>query len=198
MSSAATRPPHLHLVQDRWRRLDRWYRRFRHYLKPTSYPGREQSDHPDLLAVEDYALAFLSECLSIRDWFTKAPGVFKQEEVETLYKNHDLKLCRDIANRLKHMNIDKPGVDAEIEVDRAIVGGSDVVVLPDGSKVRYPRWSASVAPDASGLVVFADGEEYDLVALCQRCYEAIKAFLEANGWSLPLMRLVPELGDYVM
>lgn len=51
---------------------------------------------------------------------------------------------------------------------------------------------------ASGLVVFADGKEYDLVALCQRCYETIKSFLEANGWSLPLMRLVPELGDFVI
>jgi hypothetical protein len=166
--------PRLPRVEERWRRLDRWYRRFRHYQKPTSYPGRGPHDDPDLLTVEDYALAFLLECLSIRDWFKKAPDVFKQQDVETLFKDPDLMLCRDIANRLKHMDIDKPGVDATVEVDRGHV------------------------PGGSGLVVLADGKRYDLVALCQRCYDSITKFLEANGWSLPLMRLVPELGDFVV
>lgn len=52
-------PPSLdNHIQERWARTDRWYRRFRHYLKMKSYPHRDANVGPDLLTVEDYALAF--------------------------------------------------------------------------------------------------------------------------------------------
>ena len=161
-------------IQERWARTDRWYRRFRHYLKVKNYPHRDANVGPDLLTVEDYALAFLLECLSLRDWLKKC-SAFDEADVRELYRDDDLRLCRDVANALKHMTpLRHPSVDAAVKIDRF------------GS------------PGGSGLVVtLSTGRSHDLVVLCQRCYERIRAFLETRGWSVPMLRLVPELGDFI-
>ena len=134
-------------IQERWARTDRWYRRFRHYLKAEHYPGRERTGEPDLLTVEDYALAFLLECLSIRDWF-KECGAFTQQDVEMLYKD-PTEACRDIANALKHMTLKSPGVDSNVQVDRAHMPGGSGLVLFELASATTSSLYAGIATSRS-------------------------------------------------
>jgi len=61
----------------------------------------------------DFYLSFFVQCHSLRDWSIKS-GTLDKELIDKLIQSCDcMVLCRDIANRYKHLKINKPGMDAD-------------------------------------------------------------------------------------
>ena len=70
----------------------------------------------------DFYLCFFVQCHSLRDWVVQH-GVVAKAEIDFAIKSYScMRLCRDIANRYKHLTISKPSVDANwsiwIDYDR--------------------------------------------------------------------------------
>jgi hypothetical protein len=66
-------------------------------------------------AVVDHALALLQNCFCMRDWLSRSlPS--KETEIQDLFSSRSLMLCRDLANGSKHLEINRPSVDARHSV----------------------------------------------------------------------------------
>lgn len=86
----------------------------------------------------DFYLAFFLNCYSLRDWIVNA-GVVKSSEIDRCIKGSvDMRLCRDICNRTKHLLPDrKASADALFSIAREYRGRDtpiSLVVLATGAK----------------------------------------------------------------
>jgi hypothetical protein len=60
----------------------------------------------------DFFLCFFVQCHAMRDWAIKS-GALSKIDIDLLMESYDcMRLCRDIANRYKHLEISRPSVDA--------------------------------------------------------------------------------------
>lgn len=60
----------------------------------------------------DFYLSFFVQCHSLRDWALKN-AIIEKDVIDMAIDSYDcMKLCRDIANRYKHLEISKPSMDA--------------------------------------------------------------------------------------
>lgn len=135
------------------------------YLALGAWPERilfaANSEHRDRDEL-DFYLCFFVQCWSLRDW-AKESGLISFEEMQPYIDSYDcMKLCRDIANRYKHLTI------------RA------------SSQKHDKDWS--IWEDADGLrrvfMVTARGKSqalWDLMIECIEFWEAITAALEFDG-----------------
>jgi hypothetical protein len=151
------------------------YRRVKRYL------GRIQN-HPRHLNVneveyEDFVWAYFQNCWHLKDWVKNDPSVDpKQEkEIERLVDRGEavnadaLKVCSDLANRTKHLVLDRPRVSAiaknrEFQMNVVQGGGSNATAnRPDtwdfivdyetkdpttGSRRSYRKSALAVAREA--------------------------------------------------
>lgn len=148
--------PHEHMA-----RIDRWYRRL------CAIPVQDSLDYVD------HAIVVLLHCFGMRDWLREC-GV-SQTDLDSLFGSEELKLCRDIANGTKHLNVNRPSVDPNHEVRR-----------------RYVPWRRLGEPETEVIVCAFDGQRFGSVLLhdlCKRCVEQIHAFVdnlptppEVTGW----------------
>lgn len=148
-------------VRARWDTLVRWYVRLR-TLAENNPPEKGGNV---VIAVQDYALAFLSECLAFHDWLLKAAepplNLFEQAKIEALYKQMDLLICNDLGIESKHMYVEHPSKrNARAKVD------------------AHP--AVTDAPAIGGgldLLVFVGGQPRDLLAVAKACYSLLCAFV---------------------
>src|SRR5205085_6378533 len=89
----------------------------------------------------DFLLAFFGNCFSLRDWLLSAK-VVEQAQIEELFRTHvQLRLCRDIANGFKHMNLRQPSVDAKFSIQNEYVPRGYI------GKYSYPNGKWVVCAD---------------------------------------------------
>ncbi len=88
----------------------------------------------------DFLYAFFEGALHLRDWL-KDPGAASQKDLEALFGEPDMCLCRDLANSHKHYSLrhpSQPAPPSEAREDSPGTGslGGDIslVVLSDGVK----------------------------------------------------------------
>lgn len=139
--------------REQWARTERWYAR----LLALQEGG-----------TDDFALVVLQHCWAMHDWMIRSKA-FVQRDVEVLFQDPAMRLCRDVANGLKHLDLGKPGFDADFRVVRAY----------------HPRFENGEEKPGSRSVVLAGGGAHDLVELCRTCMERIRAFIVASGKLLP-------------
>ena len=135
-------------AREQWERTERWYRRLH---SPTD----------DVHATVDYALVFFEQIVSLRDWLVRSREA-PQDAVEALFKEPDLRLCRDVANAAKHLDVSKPSVDSGAFIAHEWVSDER------GAELR---------------VVTSSGNR-DLVGLAMACYDHLRKFLIGQGWDL--------------
>jgi len=61
----------------------------------------------------DYLYAFFQNCYHLRDWLKNAGAASDAELQAFMTGNHEMAICRDIANGTKHLRISAPSVDAK-------------------------------------------------------------------------------------
>lgn len=134
-----------------WQRVRRWY-------------SRVQIGEP--VDREDFLYAFFQNCASLRDWLKyDRPESLAQRELEDLVKNHvELRLCQDISNATKHLQLSDPKMRREFAQAREYVPAPVSGGLP-----------------SSTIVLLADGQKYDALVLADRCIEIWHSFLETHG-----------------
>jgi hypothetical protein len=91
-------------------RMKRWLAKLREF-------GRDQEDEERL----DLYLAFFLNCYSLLDWFVKSGGIDASEIHNRIQASEAMRLCRDICNRSKHMQIGsphKPSTEADFSLAR--------------------------------------------------------------------------------
>jgi hypothetical protein len=109
--------------------------------------------------LEDFALVFFQVCYHLRDWMIETGGATRLELDRLFAESMDLRVCRDICNGAKHLNITRPSVDAGFSIGR-----------------EY----APYEPTNVRLFVIA-GAKHDLLELAARCVDAWRVFAERTS-----------------
>jgi len=108
--------------EDRWRihwvALNRWCARL---VQATKADNEISEDYLD------YAHVFLMLCWHLGDWLIACNRMTRQELKDLTERNFELKVCRDIANGLKHLQLDRASVNGKLGLYRAYdhFGGED-------------------------------------------------------------------------
>jgi DNA-binding XRE family transcriptional regulator len=98
-------------------------------------------------ALEDYIFAFFQNCYYVQEWIAKTAPEAKPEVNRFFAASPPLRLCRDLCNGTKHLNISRPSVDAKFSIGR-----------------EY----APAEPTGSRFFVVANGK-HDLLELAAAC-----------------------------
>jgi hypothetical protein len=109
----------------------------------------------------DVCLAFFTNLYSVRDWLTKSDASLTQPIADLFHQNQCLQLSRDIANGSKHLTLSRASVDGHYLTAREYVPP-----LVGGGEPSY------------ALVILADGEKFDALALAKECVGAWQTFLD--------------------
>lgn len=131
-------------------RVRRWHNRLMAAARGETYL---ESD------LNDFAFAFFQNCLHLRDWVQQTSSI-PRSDLDVLFARVEMKVCRDLANGTKHLNITRPSVDAEFSIVRE---------YDPQARYRYRP------------VVFAGDERHDLLDLACRCLEAWESFLRPHS-----------------
>jgi hypothetical protein len=94
------------------------YQRMERWLGRIAVQAGSEADH-DLL---DMYLAFFLNCYSLRDWFVKSGVIAEADIDELIQRSRQMRLCRDLCNRSKHLRISRPSTDADFSIIRAYRG----------------------------------------------------------------------------
>ena len=90
--------------KEQYERVLRWYEKFKVYN--TGIKHNKPSNN-----YIDEVYAFFINCHHLKDWLKKDPNVTIENQVieDFVNKNKDLRLCGDICNGIKHLNLEKLG-----------------------------------------------------------------------------------------
>lgn len=120
------------------------YKRVKRYLNRLEHQDRDSTEYDDDL------WAFFQNCYHLKDWIKNDPSVRADiaSKVEGFVNNNlELRICSDLANRIKHLSLDRVREEAEVtnrnvNIEVPLVGSDilgtstceHVITLGDGSK----------------------------------------------------------------
>ena len=115
---------------------------------------------PDLT---DFIFVFFQSCYHLREWLHHTSKIPKAEVDRFYAQTKELRLCRDICNGTKHLNIDHASVDPTFSI---------------GWEYR------PYEPSGARMFIIAD-DKYDMVDLAARCLELIEDFTAQDPAKVP-------------
>jgi hypothetical protein len=141
-----------------------------HYLRMRRWRDRSLAalDHRidgDLHEAVDFVLAYFVWCHSLREWLIKSKSIAEETLDSQLQKHSDWKICRDIANRSRHFDLQKNPADKHWSILREY----DVFAELD-PKMQKTRL----------FLIFGD-EKIDVAALISSTFRMWQRILESNG-----------------
>jgi hypothetical protein len=106
----------------------------------------------------DFLLAFFINCYALRDWLLAA-GAIDRTSLDDFMRSHvQMRLCRDIANGFKHMELSQPSVDATFSLQ------NEYVPKDWPGKYKYPNGKWVICADDQ-----LDWHQFGLVELADEC-----------------------------
>ncbi len=170
---------------EQWERTIRWFNRIQ---KIKNSPPREYA----MVDCLDMIYAFFLNCFHLKDWI-KASRPDLENKAEDLFDKDKgkqcFKICADLANSLKHMEVTKnPRLNNEVFVKQI---SSTTIKLPlsycvknkDGKieppYVKNAKKSKRLS-DYQGYIEISD-TNYDVYSLSEDCMKEWKIFLENNS-----------------
>lgn len=109
----------------------------------------------------DFLYVFFENAFHLRDWF-KDTRAASDGDLQALFADPDMRLCRDLANSHKHYSLQSPSQPR-----------------PPSEVHEYSPGSGSLATDVS-LVVLSDGVKHDAFELAGRILRAWEAFISQH------------------
>jgi hypothetical protein len=146
---------------EQWRRVLRWRERLR---------GKRAQLNADPNDEMDVCLALFLNLYHLRDWILAADPTLDAALAEYVHTNRALCLAHDLCNGSKHMRLTSPKVDSEYLT---------AMEYDPQSEIAYR------------LVLLADGQKFELLALADECIELWRRFLEGRGMLPELTHNVP-------
>jgi hypothetical protein len=109
----------------------------------------------------------------LMEWIERNPAtpVMAQNELEAMYRNTDIGVCRDITNEIKHFKLKKGYKDRVTDKTSAVSG------YGDGGYGKGPYGIG----EESIVVVLLDGTRFDSLPWAQRVVDAWDAFFSKHG-----------------
>jgi hypothetical protein len=143
-------------------RMLRSYEQFKR-IENGDWPGHSLQEHHDQM------YSFFIECYTLKDWIKK--DILNEdldEPVENfINKNDCLKLCADIANGKKHLELDRPpryGVDTRL-----------------GYEVHLNESDENTTVHTKMYVYSDSRDRFDSFDIATQCVEKWTEFLKRNG-----------------
>jgi hypothetical protein len=146
---------------EQFKRVKRWYGRFKKINDGTKH--QVSSDH-----LKDEVLAFFTNCHHLKDWLEYDQDISKEELIRFIKTKDVLKICGDLCNGSKHLEISegKEWKDKETGIERQDV------------KLKLGKG----APEVSMTFWVKSGEkEYNAFNLATECLELWEKFLQDHG-----------------
>lgn len=109
----------------------------------------------------DFLYAFFENAYHLRDWLADT-GAASKRDLQELFAEPDMRLCRDLANSHKHYSLRRPGQPR-----------------PPSEAREYSPWGGSLSGDIS-LVILSDGVKHDAFELAGRVLGAWEAFISKH------------------
>jgi hypothetical protein len=134
---------------EQWKRVDRSWERLQ-----AAYGKWTPTDE-----IVDLFFAFFQNTFHMRDWFL-ASGL-DRARVEAVFNSHSLKLCRDIANGIKHCKVSHNPVDRHFRIVREY----DEALFRAGSE------------RCEVFMLISNGRKINLYCLCLDCLRDLQGFL---------------------
>ncbi|RQX90171.1 hypothetical protein [Burkholderia stagnalis] len=126
----------------------------------------------DRLASEpsiDHVFNFFVTAYHVTDYLK---GVVAEADCKALRREPDLLLCADVANKAKHMKLERKRPDPATHQVSGAVGGAPLnAVALNGSGERWVRWP--------------DGTEVEMLAFGTRVLARLAQFLADHGMTTP-------------
>lgn len=129
--------------------LDRVSRWHRRILAAATSP---ELDQDDLL---DFVYAFFQNCWHLLEWVQRTSDV-SAAQLQSFRMQKEMLICRDLANGTKHLSLKSPSVDAEFSIMREF---------------------EPTLPHRQRLILVAQDQKYDLIALASTCLSGCQQLL---------------------
>jgi hypothetical protein len=113
----------------------------------------------------DHVFNFFVTANHVRDYVEKS-GAATQAEVEVFFQDRDMKDCRDLCDKAKHLRLTKRA-DPMTHSWSGTIGGAPIGVLPIGGSGEWELWS--------------DGRAVALAPLADRVLQKWEKFFEEQG-----------------
>jgi hypothetical protein len=127
----------------------------------------------------DDAYAFFLFCYHIKDWIKNGPAVdgSTKSAVEAyINQNNCLKFCADIANGIKHLNLDKLRSQS-----RPQFTSEEMIMRADGRKKKpNSNECAEVTVETNGYIVTDEGRK-EIFELATECLKAWELFFSQHS-----------------
>lgn len=101
--------------QKQFNKVKRWLKRLENFCI-------EKPDGDDFNDQLDFLDAFFTCCYHLGDYLKESQFFDKKEVVEYIESNLELKVCRDICNKAKHLKYRKPSIDSNLTAYKVFVG----------------------------------------------------------------------------
>ncbi|SRR6266487_708322 len=121
----------------------------------------------------DNLFNFVVTAYHIIDWIKNDPSVPTpvKTDVQSMYSNTYVAVCRDLANASKHFALDK-NYKGSVTAKTSATGGYGVG--------RYGKGGYGIG-EQSIVVVLTDGQRFDALELAQKVLDAWGAFFATHG-----------------
>jgi len=144
---------------EQYERMKRYYKRFEQINNGINHS--KDSDY-----YKDEVYSFFTYCYHLKDWIKNDPGLNIQNVEEFIHSKEILKICGDISNGVKHLNLNNPKVGNGAKIEGANfflnLGSKDQLI-----KVQY--------------YIEADGYIYDAFDLATEAIQLWDEFLTENN-----------------
>ncbi len=133
-------------------RVQRWHDRLMFAARG------ETNSESDFL---DFAFVFFQNCFHLREW-VQHTSTIPQADLDAFMARTDMKVCRDLANGTKHLNISRPSIDPQFSIGR-----------------EHDPWKRERY--GYRLFVITGDEKFDLLDLASRCLQEWQDFLKPHS-----------------
>lgn len=95
--------------KEQFKRVQRWLSRFEEL-----HCGRSHNRETDYYS--DVVYTFFQNCFHLKDWLLNSKVINKEELNRFINDNEEMRICRDLCNGSKHLIIDSPSIDKNIQL----------------------------------------------------------------------------------
>jgi hypothetical protein len=160
------------------------FERVKRYLNKIENQDRDSTEYDDDL------WSFFQNCHHLKDWIINDPDVAdeikggKGKRIEEFVNsNKELRICADLANRSKHLELDRsPREDAKVTSRSTIICPAPIKVYRSADGSILPQ----ADPDSVGtstcehIITLGDGSKRIALDVARKAVKAWESFLSEN------------------
>ena len=155
---------------EQFERMKRWYE----VLKEISISNGPESQADYQV---DCIYAFFMNCFHLKDWLISSGVISKNEVNSFINSNEEMKICRDLCNGSKHLNLNNPSIGRD---DKCGCGWHGVTLHREYDPF-YQTIESPKPLKKFNYVILADFERFNVFSLADKCFNLWEEFMNDNS-----------------